>query len=219
VERSCGADLHCGPAMGDEEAAKHLCALGSQMAKDGDYGGAYAQFSEALQNASSVELKSAILISRSYALGALSRWAEALADAEECRKIRPSWSRAFEYKSAALNGLGRAAEAEVCKRLATALASLKMDPKSEVSDFGFPPRLSLRCPSRGLPIRCAFRCRCCRFASACTVIHVCISLVLGGNRALVPRGWQVQSARLTTLAAAAGAQEGCARNPSRTFRL
>ncbi len=127
--------------MGDEEAAKHLFALGSQATNDGNYGGAYAQFSEALEKASSVELKSAVLISRSRALGAMSRWAEALADAEECRKIRPSWSRAFEYKSAALNGLGLGAEAEICKRLAAALASLKQDPKNEVSDFGVPPRL------------------------------------------------------------------------------
>jgi stress-induced-phosphoprotein 1 len=127
--------------MGDEDAAKHLFALGSQAAKDSNYGVAYAQFSEALENASSVELKSAVLISRSRTLGALSRWGEALADAEECRKIRPSWSRAFEYKAAALAGLGRAAEAEICNRLAAALASLKQDPKSEVSDSGFPPCL------------------------------------------------------------------------------
>ena len=125
------------PAMGDEDAAKRLFGLGSQAVKAGDYDSAHAQFSEALGSASSVELKSALLVSRSGALGNLSRWSEALADAEACRQIRPSWSRTFECKAAALGGLGRKAEAEMCTRLAAALASLKQDPKNEVSGCGF----------------------------------------------------------------------------------
>ena len=116
----------------NEDMIKRLFAQGTQAAKSGDYAGAYAHFSEALQGSASVELKSALLVSRSGVLGAQGRWTEALTDAEECQKIRPSWSRTFECKAAAFVGLGRSKDAELARRLAASLAALKQDPKNEV---------------------------------------------------------------------------------------
>jgi stress-induced-phosphoprotein 1 len=119
--------------MADEEGAKKFFALGSQARKAGDDAGACEHFAQGLKACSSVELKSAFLVSRSGALVGLGRMAEALVDAEECQKLRPSWARSFECKAAALDGLGRTEEAAVSRRLAAALAALKQDPKNEVA--------------------------------------------------------------------------------------
>ena len=118
--------------MSLEDAAKQSFALGTQAAKVGDYAGANSHFSQGLDTANSVEIKSALLVSRTGALGALGRWAEALVDAEAVRVIRPSWSRTFECRAACLHGLGRTKEADAARQLSIALASLKADPKNEV---------------------------------------------------------------------------------------
>ena len=117
--------------MGDEDAAKRLFALGTQAAREGDHAGSHEHFTQGLALASSVELRSALLTSRSAALVGLGRWEEALGDGEACQKIRPSWARTFECKAMALEGLGRPREAEASRHLSSALAALKQDPKND----------------------------------------------------------------------------------------
>jgi hypothetical protein len=129
--------------MTNEDEAKRVFALGSQALKDGDCVGAREHFTHGLEYAISVEIKSALLISRSGALVGLGLGSEALTDAEECQKIRPSWSRTFECKAAALESLGRSDEAKAARNLGTALAELKKDHKNEVGllpDLGAPAR-------------------------------------------------------------------------------
>ena len=109
-----------------------MFAVGTHAAKIGDNGGAYDIFSRSLLIARTVELKSAILVSRSAILCSMLRWAEALADADECVLIRKSWARSYACQATALHGLGRAEEADQAKRLSVALAELKQDPKNEV---------------------------------------------------------------------------------------
>jgi hypothetical protein len=79
--------------MTSDEEAKRLFALGTQAANAGDHAEAHSQFTEGLEVAAggSVEIKSALLISRSRALAGLQLWDEALQDAEACQSIRPSW--------------------------------------------------------------------------------------------------------------------------------
>ena len=114
------------------EEAKTNFQKGTQANKAGDHGEAHRLFSESLSTARTVELKSALLVSRSAALCGMNRYEEALLDADECIKIRRSWARSYSCQAAALNGLGRTEEAERCRRLAPALADLKQDPKNEV---------------------------------------------------------------------------------------
>ena len=84
------AGSHAGMPTSDEEA-KRLFTLGSQAANAGDHSEAHSQFTSGLEVADSVEIKSALLISRSKALAGLQLWDEALQDAEACQSIRPSW--------------------------------------------------------------------------------------------------------------------------------
>ena len=76
-------------------------------------------------------LRSALYVNRSTSLAQLARYKEALSDCEECAKIRPSWSKTYECQAAALQGLGRSAEADATSRLAACLALIKQDPKNE----------------------------------------------------------------------------------------
>ena len=114
------------------EEAKSKFAEGTQQNKAGDYAKAFELFSQGLAIARTVELKSALLVSRSGVCCSMMRWEEALQDAEDCIRIRKSWSRSFTCQAAALQGLGRTEEAECARRLASALADLKQDPKNEV---------------------------------------------------------------------------------------
>ena len=116
----------------ESEEAKNMFALGTHAAKNGDNGGAYDNFSRSLLIARTVELKSAILVSRSAILCSMLRWEEALADADECILIRKSWARSYSCQATALHGLGRAEEADRAKRLSVSLAELKQEPKNEV---------------------------------------------------------------------------------------
>ena len=123
------------PSPAECENSKTNFALASQAHKDEDYLAAHEHYSQALSTARTVELKSAILVSRSACLCAMNRWHEALADSEEAIRIRKSWSRSYSSQAAALHGLGRSEEADRSRRLSEALANLKNDPKNEVQSF------------------------------------------------------------------------------------
>ena len=86
--------------MADDEEAKRLFSLGSQALNAGHHDEAHSKFTDGLEIANSVEIRSALFISRSRALVALKLWDSALDDAEACQKLRPSWSRTFECKLA-----------------------------------------------------------------------------------------------------------------------
>ena len=116
----------------ESEEAKSMFALGARAAENRDNGGAYDKFSRSLMIARTVVLKSAILVRRSAILCSMLRWADALADADECIRLRKSWAGSYACQATALRGLGRAAEADQAKRLSVALAELKQDPKNEV---------------------------------------------------------------------------------------
>lgn len=124
------------------EVAKDRFQQGTQANKTGDFVDANANFTQGLTTARTVELKSALLVSRSAALCGMVRFSEALADAENCILIRKSWSRSYRCQATALEGLGRMEEAERTRRLAAALESLKNDPKNEVCFFLFPIALA-----------------------------------------------------------------------------
>lgn len=116
----------------ESEEAKSKFTEGTQQNKAGDYVLAYELFTQGIATARTVELKSALFVSRSGVCCSMLRWEEALQDAEDCIRIRKSWSRSFTCQAAALEGLGRKEEAECSRRLASALADLKQDPKNEV---------------------------------------------------------------------------------------
>ena len=116
----------------ESEEAESMFALGTHAAENRDNGGAYDNFARSLLLARTVGLKSAILVRRSAILCSMLRWEEALADADECIRLRKSWACSYACQATALHGLGRAEEADQAKRLSGALAELKQDPKNEV---------------------------------------------------------------------------------------
>ena len=134
-----------GQPQAECEIAKDSFQKGTKVNKAGNHNEAYQFFSQGLSTARTVELQSALLVSRSAALCGMNRYQEALVDAVECVKIRKSWARSYSCQEAALNGLGRTEEAGRCRRLASALANLKQDPKNEVISAAESPCL-LNCP-------------------------------------------------------------------------
>lgn len=116
----------------ESEEAKFKFQQGTQANKAEHYDEAYESFSQGLSLATTLELRSALLVSRGVSLCAMKRFEEALVDAEDCIRLRKSWARSFTSQAAALHGLGRTDEAERATRLATALSHLKQDPKNEV---------------------------------------------------------------------------------------
>ena len=139
-----------GQPQAECEIAKDSFQKGTKVNKAGNHNEAYQFFSQGLSTARTVELQSALLVSRSAALCGMNRYQEALVDAVECVKIRKSWARSYSCQEAALNGLGRTEEAGRCRRLASALANLKQDPKNEVLSSAKLPLLFY-----GLGISCA----------------------------------------------------------------
>jgi len=121
-----------GQPQAECEIAKDSFQKGTKANKAGNHNEAYQFFSQSLLTARTVELQSALFVSRSAALCGMNRYQEALVDADECVKIRKSWARSYSCQEAALKGLGRTEEAGQCRRLASALANLKQDPKNEV---------------------------------------------------------------------------------------
>jgi hypothetical protein len=115
------------------EEAKKAFEAGNCAKQAADHVGAISHYTTGLETASSVVLRSALYVNRSTSLAQLARYKEALLDCEECAKIRPSWSKTYECQAAALQGLGRLAEADATSRLAACLALIKQDPKNETT--------------------------------------------------------------------------------------
>ena len=115
----------------ESEEAKKAFDAGNCAKQAADHVGAIRHYTTGLETASSVVLRSALYVNRSTSLAQLARYKEALSDCEECAKIRPSWSKTYECQAAALQGLGRIAEADATSRLAACLALIKQDPKNE----------------------------------------------------------------------------------------
>ena len=104
--------------MGEEE----LKAQGNAAFKEGRFSEAVQHFTAAI----ALDPASHLLLSnRSGALAALGSYEAALADAERCLKLNPTWVKAHSRKGAALYGLGRYDEA-----LATYEAGLAADPSN-----------------------------------------------------------------------------------------
>ena len=119
------------PKREDEcSQAREAFREGNAAKQAADHAGALAQYTKGLETARSIELQSALRVNRGVTLVMLGRHAEALADSEQCAKIRPSWSKTYELQASALLALGRTQEADAASRLATALALLKQDPKN-----------------------------------------------------------------------------------------
>ncbi len=118
-------------AKGEDEMAKRCFNEGMIASNAGDHVAASEAFTEGLRTSKSVELQSALYVSRCGALQSMGRWEEALKDAIECQKLRPSWSRTFECRAACLDGMGRRKEADASRSLSEGLAALKQDPKNE----------------------------------------------------------------------------------------
>jgi len=128
-----GAELNAAEC----EVAKSRFQSGTQANKAGDFAGAHENFTQGLSTAVTVELISALLVSRSSSLCSMLRWADALVDADGCILIRKSWARSYTCQATALEGLGRKEDADQARRLAAALAALKQDSKNEVGCLYF----------------------------------------------------------------------------------
>lgn len=107
----------------DEEAHRFLC-LGLERARE-------------------PEMRSAILFARSVTLARLNRWDEALQDADDLLVMRPKWSRSFECRGAALEGLGLNAAA-----FAAYETAYKLDPNNQAAKFVVEQRDKARRGSR-----------------------------------------------------------------------
>jgi len=95
-----------------EAAAAEVCNReGNQALRDQNYAGAIDSYSKGLADDCGTELRAVLLSNRSSAFAHLERWKEALNDAESCLRVRPEWSRSHACYGAALEGIGRNAEA------------------------------------------------------------------------------------------------------------
>ena len=98
----------------------------------GDYGKAAKQFTMAIRVDKANNTPNHVLFSnRSGALAGCGRYEDALADAERCIRMAPTWGKGFGRKGAALVGLGQGGEATKAY-----LAGLVVDPGSEALRAG-----------------------------------------------------------------------------------
>lgn len=84
------------------------CSEGNDAFKAGDYEGAVARYSEAIQLCGT---EHTFFSNRSMALAALSRWEEAASDGKRCVEINSSFMKGYHRAATALLQLGRAEEA------------------------------------------------------------------------------------------------------------
>ena len=119
------------PSEAESEDAKRFFTLATQARQSEDFAAAIDLYTQGLEIARTVELRSALLLNRSLTRSSIQQWKIALADANECLSLRPSWSRSYECLAVCLQGLGREEESILSKRLAAGLAALKLNPKNE----------------------------------------------------------------------------------------
>ncbi|PRW57250.1 serine threonine- phosphatase 5 [Chlorella sorokiniana] len=94
-------------------AAESFKEQGNALYKEGHYLKAAAAYTQGLKADPS---HSVLYSNRSAALLQLSKTGKALADAEECIRLRPDWDKGYFRKAAALEALGRMEEALQCYR-------------------------------------------------------------------------------------------------------
>lgn len=98
---------------------------GNRALREQNYVGAIDSYTKGLLDGCSVELRAVLLSNRSSAFAHLERWQEALDDAESCLRVHPEWSRSHACHGAALEGVGRTAEA-----LAAFQRASQLDPEN-----------------------------------------------------------------------------------------
>ena len=79
----------------ESEGVKFKFQQGTPANKAEHYDEAYKSFSQGLSLTTTLELRSALLVSRGVSLCAMKRFEEALVDAEDCIRLRKSWARSF----------------------------------------------------------------------------------------------------------------------------
>jgi len=112
-----------------------LYALSLGASKVGKHAEAHQLLCVGLQHAADPELRSIMLFARSMTRARLSRYSEALQDADSLMRIRPAWSKAHECRGVALHGLGLDDAA-----FAAYKTCLKLDPANDSAILVFQER-------------------------------------------------------------------------------
>ena len=105
-----------------DEAQEHNWR-GNDALRNGEFDKAVSSYSKGLALHAEGDIHSILLSNRSSAYAHLERWEDAIEDANECVHLRPDWSRSHACRGAALEGLGRTAEAVLSFQ-----AAAKLDP-------------------------------------------------------------------------------------------